>query len=80
MLLLKVLWTNMLLISFDIDEHVLPKVNLLKEFGLSNWDITNLLVWGEVCFLRSLESLRQILQQMEELGFSCRSPMFVHGL
>lgn len=78
--LLKVLRRNRFLITLDIDEHVLPRVNLLKEFGLSNEDISNLLMKGQACFVRSQESLRQILERTEQLGFSRGSSMFICGL
>jgi mTERF domain-containing protein, mitochondrial len=77
---LKVLRRNRFLISVDIDEHVVPRMNLLKEFGLSNEDILNLLMKGQACFVRTVESLRQILERTEQLGFSRGSSMFICGL
>jgi mTERF domain-containing protein len=76
---LKIIPRNGFLFTFNINKHILPRINLLKEYGLSNEDMVSLL--GErSCFGRNLDSLRQILDLIEELGIPRGSRMFLCGL
>ncbi|XP_078166494.1 transcription termination factor MTERF8, chloroplastic-like [Carex rostrata] len=77
--LLKVISRNPFLISSRIENHILPRLNLLKEYGLSNGDMVSLL-GGSRCFYRNLDSIRQIFDLIEELGIPRGSRMFLWGL
>jgi hypothetical protein len=52
----------------------------LKEYGLSNQDIVLLLQRGNRCMAQKLESLRQTLELIEELGILRGSRMFLPAL
>jgi mTERF domain-containing protein, mitochondrial len=76
--LLKLIQKNATLIKYDIDKHVVLRVNLLNEYGFSNEDIVKLLGRGYCYFIgRSMDVLKQILQYIEELGIPGGSRMFV---
>ena len=64
----------------DTDNYVVPRINILKEYGLSNQDILKLLCGGSRCFNHNLDSLRQIIELIEELGIARGSNMFLYGL
>jgi mTERF domain-containing protein, mitochondrial len=68
------------LMSRDFDKHTAPNISLLKEFGLSNQDIVCLIRCRNRCMDRDLESLRQTIELIEELGLVRDSKMFIHGL
>ncbi|XP_078166461.1 transcription termination factor MTERF8, chloroplastic-like [Carex rostrata] len=88
--LLKVISRNPFLISLHIENHILPRLNLLKEYGLSNnrhmvaclvtnYGLTNKhMVW--VIGHCNLDHLRQILDLVEELGIRRGSKKFLSGL
>ncbi|KAJ4744882.1 hypothetical protein LUZ62_001278 [Rhynchospora pubera] len=75
--LLKIIKRNRLLALFDIDNHVVPRINLLKEYGLSNQDIVSALQIGNCCMTTGLDSLRQKLELIEEMGLERGSRMFM---
>jgi mTERF domain-containing protein, mitochondrial len=77
--LLKIIQKNILLITYNIDKKITPKINLLKEFGLSNPDLVSLVLCGR-CMNRNLESLRQTLDLIEELGIVRGSGVFLSAL
>lgn len=74
--LLKILQRNAGLITYDIDKYVVPRIKLLNEYGLSNRDIAGVLASYSNCMKRGLESLRQVLEFIEELGIQRESSMF----
>ncbi|XP_078173384.1 transcription termination factor MTERF8, chloroplastic-like [Carex rostrata] len=76
---LKVISRNPFLISLHIDKHILPRINLLKEYGSSNQDMVSLL-GRKNCFCRNLDCIRQLLDLIEELGIPRGSRMFLWGL
>ncbi|KAJ4744885.1 hypothetical protein LUZ62_001281 [Rhynchospora pubera] len=78
--LLKIIKRNTLLLICDIDKHIVPRINLLKEYGLSSLDIVSLIGRGNRCLRRNLDSFKQTLQIIEELGISRGSRIFVAGL
>jgi mTERF domain-containing protein, mitochondrial len=78
--LLKIIQRNSLLFVFDIDKHVLPRINLLKEYGLSNPDIVGMLHCGSRWVIKNLDSLRQTLALIEEMGIPRGSKEFLPGL
>ncbi|KAJ4744886.1 Mitochondrial transcription termination factor-like [Rhynchospora pubera] len=78
--LLKIIKRNTLLLIRDIDKHIVPRINLLKEYGLSSPDIVSLIGSGNRCLKQNLDSFKQTLQIIEELGISRGSRMFVAGL
>ncbi|KAJ4744349.1 Mitochondrial transcription termination factor-like [Rhynchospora pubera] len=78
--LLEIIPKSPLLINFDIDKHIVPKMNLLKEHELSNHDIVSLLVDNNRCLTQSLDSLRHKLEIIEELGVLRGSTKFLGGL
>jgi mTERF domain-containing protein, mitochondrial len=76
--LIKIIQKNGLLITYDIDNYVIPRVNLLNDYGFSNQDILKLLGSGNCRFVsRSLDSLKQTFQFIEELGIPKKSRMFL---
>ncbi|KAJ4744883.1 hypothetical protein LUZ62_001279 [Rhynchospora pubera] len=75
--LLKIIKRNHLLALFHIDNHVVPRINLLKEYGLSNQDIVSLLQIGKCRITANLDSLRQKLELIEEMGLERGSRMFM---
>lgn len=78
--MLKVIINNYLLITCDIDRIIIPKINLLREYGLSDQQIV-MLVTRQWKFLgQSVDSLKSALEHTEQLGFLRGSKMFVHGL
>lgn len=78
--LLKIIQRNSLLITYDIYRQIIPRIDLLKEYGLSNSDILLLLRCGTRCMSQNLDSLRQTLELIEELGISRGSKKFMSGL
>ncbi|XP_078173602.1 transcription termination factor MTERF8, chloroplastic-like [Carex rostrata] len=77
--LLKIISVNTFLFNLPIDKHILPRLNLLKEYGLSNEDMVSFL-GARSCFCCHLDSIRQILDLIEELGIPRGSRMFLRGL
>lgn len=79
---LKLIKKNGFLVTRDINKNVTPRLNLLKEYGLSDNRIVKLLTKGGSRFmlLQSLDNFSRKLKQNEELGFSRGSNMFLHGL
>ncbi|XP_078166468.1 transcription termination factor MTERF8, chloroplastic-like [Carex rostrata] len=77
--LLKIISVNTFLFNLRIDKHILPRLNLLKEYGLSNKDMVSLFE-GRSCFCYHLDSISQILDLIEEMGISRGSGMFLYGL
>lgn len=71
---------NCILIGFDIDRHIVPRMNVLKECGLSNRDIAAMLWSGHSFMNRSIGSLRRIIALIENLGLLRGSCMFLAGL
>jgi mTERF domain-containing protein, mitochondrial len=76
----KIIQKNSLLIIHDIDKKITPKINLLKEFGLSNPDVVSLVQCGNRCMNQNPESFRQILELIEELGIVRGSRVFLSAL
>jgi mTERF domain-containing protein, mitochondrial len=75
---LKIIQKNRLLVTYDIKKFVLPRVNLFNEYGFSNQDMVKLLVHAYGNFVgRRLDTLREILQFIEELGIPRESRMFL---
>ncbi|XP_078166499.1 transcription termination factor MTERF15, mitochondrial-like isoform X2 [Carex rostrata] len=77
--LLKIISRNNFLFNLRIDKHILYRLNLLKEYGLSKGDVVSLLE-RRSCWGRNLVSLRQILDLIEELGIPRGSRMFLWSL
>ncbi|KAJ4744876.1 Mitochondrial transcription termination factor-like [Rhynchospora pubera] len=76
--LLKMIKNNGLLITYDIQKYVVPRINLFKEYGLSNRDIAGALAKGYGCCMsRSLDSLKHVLDFIEEAGIPRGSGMFL---
>jgi mTERF domain-containing protein, mitochondrial len=78
--LLKIIQKNSLLFTLNVDKNIIPKINLLKDFGLSNPDIVLLVQCGNRCFNQNLEFLRQTLDLIEELGILRGSRVFLSAL
>jgi mTERF domain-containing protein, mitochondrial len=78
--MLKIIQRNGLIITYNIDKHVLPRINLLKEYGLSTPDIVWSLRRGTLCMRQNLDSLSQKLELIEELGIPRGSGMFLAAL
>ncbi|KAJ4744871.1 hypothetical protein LUZ62_001267 [Rhynchospora pubera] len=77
-ILLKIIKRNRLLVVFDIDKHIVPRINLFKEYGLSNQDIARVLANGySSCMSRKLETYKHILDFIEEAGIPRNSGMFL---
>jgi mTERF domain-containing protein, mitochondrial len=77
--LLRFLKKNPYLITFDIDGKIMPRMNLLKECGLSNQHIAVMLHGGNTCMRRSLKVLRQVIEIVENMGIQRGSGMFFAG-
>lgn len=77
--LLKVMQKNKPLIQYDIDNHIIPILNLLKEYRISEQEIAALLMIGDRILLHNIDSLSRNLKRTEELGFLVGSKMFVKG-
>ncbi|XP_078151901.1 transcription termination factor MTERF8, chloroplastic-like [Carex rostrata] len=73
--LLKILLRNGWLIQYDLDKYVAPRINLFKEYGLSNPNIVRVLEHGHT-MSRSLDSLKETLMFIEELGIPRESGKF----
>jgi mTERF domain-containing protein, mitochondrial len=78
--LLKLIKGNSLLVTKNVDQYVLPRINLLKEFGLSNPDIVSLLQCVNRFMTQNLDSLRQTIDLIEELGIQRGSRKFLPAL
>ncbi|KAJ4736374.1 Mitochondrial transcription termination factor family protein [Rhynchospora pubera] len=77
-ILLNIVRKNGLLVVYDIDNHVVPRINLLKEYGLSNQDIARVLANGySCCMSRRLETYKHILDFIEGAGIPRDSGMFL---
>jgi mTERF domain-containing protein, mitochondrial len=76
--LLKIIQRNGLLMQYNIDSYVTPRINLFKEYGFSNQDIVRVLAHG-YCMSRSLDSLRETLECIEEMGIPRESGMFLRA-
>lgn len=68
------------LINWNIDKHVLAKIALLKEYGLSDSDIRLIVVSGRGLFLRSSATIEVLLKRAHEMGFRPGSALFVDAL
>lgn len=77
--LLKAMQKNKLLLQCDIDNHVIPMLNLLKEYGISEKEIAALVMNGDRILLQNFDSLSRDLKRTEELGFLVGSKMFLQG-
>jgi mTERF domain-containing protein, mitochondrial len=77
--LLKAMQKNKLLIQCDIDNHISPMLNLLKEYGISEKEIAALVMNGDRILLQNFDSLSRDLKRTEELGFLVGSKMFLQG-
>ncbi|KAF3327189.1 mTERF [Carex littledalei] len=78
--LLKTIQRNRTLIQYDIDNHIIPMLNLLKEYKISEHEIAALVMIGDRILLHNIDSLSRNLKRTEELGFLVGSKMFVKGL
>ncbi|KAJ4744870.1 hypothetical protein LUZ62_001266 [Rhynchospora pubera] len=76
-ILLKILKKHSLLITCDINKFVVPKINLFKEYGISNRDIVGMLSSGYRCMNRSSDSYKQVLMFIEEAGIPRKSGIFL---
>jgi mTERF domain-containing protein, mitochondrial len=70
---------NRLIIFCDIDKHIVPRMNLLKECEFSDQDIMGLLSSKSIIG-RKLNNIRQLLEQIEELGIKRGCRMFVRAV
>ncbi|XP_078166485.1 uncharacterized protein LOC144561388 [Carex rostrata] len=77
--LLKIILCNSFMFTLNINTHILPRINLLKEYRLSNGDMVSVL-GTKNCWGRNLVSLRRILDLIEELGIPRGSGMFLTSL
>lgn len=68
------------LINLDIDKGVAPKIALLEAHGLSRSGIATLVVRGHGFFRKSLASMEDLLNRVEQLGFARGSPGFLLGV
>ncbi|KAJ4744875.1 hypothetical protein LUZ62_001271 [Rhynchospora pubera] len=76
--LLKIIKVNGLIITYDIQTYVGPRINLFKEYGLSNQDIVRALVFKySSCMSKRLDSLKHVLDFIEEAGVPRKSGMFL---
>ncbi|KAJ4736376.1 Mitochondrial transcription termination factor family protein [Rhynchospora pubera] len=77
-ILLNIVRRNGLLVTYDIDNHVVPRINLFKEHGLSNRDIAEVLAKGHnSCMSRRLETYKHAFDFIEEAGIPRDSGMFL---
>ncbi|OAY66308.1 transcription termination factor MTERF2, chloroplastic-like [Ananas comosus] len=76
----KVVRRNRMLINYDIERKVVPNITLLRNYGLSDKDITLVMMRVNGFILRSPISIKHLLKQTEDLGFSPESKMFVQAL
>jgi mTERF domain-containing protein, mitochondrial len=67
-----------LLNTFDIDRSM-ARINLLREYGLTDQQITKLITRLGGLLFHNFDSLRGALERTEELGFSRGSNMFFHA-
>ena len=67
------------LVNSDI-KSVAPKIALLRDHGLSDETIRQILVIGSRVFALSIPSLELLLKRVQELGFQHGSSMFAYGL
>jgi mTERF domain-containing protein, mitochondrial len=77
--LVKLVRKNRLLIMYDIEKQIVPRMNLLKEFEFSHQDIVGMLV---NCSLmsRNLDSIRKQFEQIEELRLKRGCSMFLRAV
>jgi mTERF domain-containing protein, mitochondrial len=78
--LLKIIRRNNSLITLDFNKNFIPKINLLKECGLSNRNIVAPFENGSRSMSLDLHSLTQTIELIEELGIARGSRMFLYGL
>jgi mTERF domain-containing protein, mitochondrial len=76
----KFIMRNHFMLNIDIDRYIVPKMDLLKECGLSDQDIAALFGNGHSCTRRSISYLRSIIDLIENLGVLRGSRSFLAGL
>lgn len=76
----KIMQTNSLMVQYDICRYIIPRINLLKEYTLSNGEIVLLLRGGTRFMNKTLVCLRQTLELIEELGIPRGSTRFLSAL
>jgi mTERF len=75
--LLKIIQMKGLLMTYDIDKRVLPRLHLFKEYGFSNPEIIFLLQGGGRCMSQNLDSFKQTVGLIEVLGILRGSRLFL---
>jgi mTERF domain-containing protein, mitochondrial len=76
--LLKMLRSNHRVLQSDIDEVVVPIINVFKDYGLSDVDIQRLCM-STGNKLKSPGSAKKLIEETEALGFDRKSCMFIFG-
>jgi mTERF domain-containing protein, mitochondrial len=79
-LLMRVIRRNKLLFNFNKEEYVEPRLNLIREYGLPDQQITFLLLRVSGLMLWSLDYLRWVFGKTKDLGFQPGSKMFLDGV
>lgn len=75
-----VFWKNPGIVAQNVFSGIAPKVNLLKEHGLKETEIANLVKRGRSFLTRSTQSVQELMIKAKEFGFDPKSPMFGQAL
>ncbi|THU52180.1 hypothetical protein C4D60_Mb10t01280 [Musa balbisiana] len=79
-MLLKASKRNLFLLSSSLARKIEPNISLLRECGISDKRIANMLVTGSAIVGRSNKCLKEAIKYVEELGVPCNCKMFPYAL
>ncbi|CAL9772042.1 unnamed protein product [Musa acuminata subsp. burmannicoides] len=78
--LLKASKRNLFLLSSSLARKIEPNISLLRECGISDKCIANMVVTGPAILGRSNKCMKEAIKYVEELGVPCNCRMFPYAL